>query len=42
MGLGYQFDFLYGQKINAVTSDDIVRVCQKYFNTGIELLNNIA
>lgn len=31
IGLGYQYDFLYGSKINAVAHDDVKRVCAKYF-----------
>lgn len=31
IGLGYQYDFLYGDKINAVTREDVTRVCSKYF-----------
>jgi predicted Zn-dependent peptidase len=31
IGLGYQYDFLYGDKINAVTREDVTRVCVKYF-----------
>ena len=31
VGLGYQYDFLYGDKMNAVTRADVMRVCAKYF-----------
>lgn len=30
IGLGYQYDFLYSNKIDAVTRQDVIRVCARY------------
>ena len=31
IGLGYQYDFQYGEKINRVTREDVLRACSRFF-----------